>query len=385
MMSSTLIDKKPVWLWQSNSNPWDTNEKEEWKRYSDFENEYIEEAFQAQANEVQLGDYIIDLKYNIQFKNGEICRQRIVKRELIDTHQNVRCERFSYPEKPVKSFGIDIKWDNSLIKHWKETHEDLITNYPAVVELTVQGILHEGKLLKKDIDAQRIANYLKTCEPNWDQLGRCAIRLYTASSFLCDSVNTALRNKDMTKVDTLGPFCYLLSERLFSGDYCPNQILYRGATLTNEMIEEYKQVVGTEITWLSFTSTTKDRCVAEMYTGNVLFIITLKYKIWSYEQDVSSISYYPDEAEVLLTAGYQFHVDKVEFDSINEKHIIYMTTLSGEKFLNPNMHTKVLPERSTNPDLNNCIYLFGTGMTIGTAAMCDGKLRVYHFPPLDME
>ena len=122
-----------------------------------------------------------------------------------------------------------------------------------------------------------------------------------------------------------------------------------------------------------------------MYTGNVLFIITLKYKIWSYEQDISSISYYPDEAEVLLTAGYQFHVDKVEFDSINKKHIIYMTTLSGEKFLNANMNTKVLPESATNPDLNNCVFLIGTEMGIGTATMYNGELRVYQFPPLDME
>ncbi|CAF1587037.1 unnamed protein product [Adineta ricciae] len=123
-------------------------------------------------------------------------------------------------------------------------------------------ILQEGKLLKKDFDSQRIGNYLKNCEPNWDQLGRCALRLYTASSFLCDSVNTTLRNKDMSKVDTLGPLCYLLSERLFSGGYCPNQILYRGATLTSGMIEDYKQAIGKEITCLSFTSIIKDRCVA---------------------------------------------------------------------------------------------------------------------------
>lgn len=49
--STSNESKKIVWFWRSNAN-----EEQEWKRYSDFENDFIEMAFQRKDEQVRLGD-----------------------------------------------------------------------------------------------------------------------------------------------------------------------------------------------------------------------------------------------------------------------------------------------------------------------------------------
>ncbi|CAF3273362.1 unnamed protein product, partial [Rotaria sp. Silwood2] len=82
---SSDAGKKIVWFWQSNSNPWNREEKKEWKRYSDFENDFIENAYQRQdSEEVQLNDYVVNFKYKIQYNQQDRNKQRSIKREEID-------------------------------------------------------------------------------------------------------------------------------------------------------------------------------------------------------------------------------------------------------------------------------------------------------------
>ncbi len=51
------------------------------------------------------------------------------------------------------------------------------------------------------------------------------------------------------------------------------QMVYRGATLTSDMIEEYKAMIGKVITWLPFISTSKDRQEAELFSTHCLLSI----------------------------------------------------------------------------------------------------------------
>ncbi len=105
------------------------------------------------------------------------------------------------------------------------------------------------------------------------------------------------------------------------------RLVYRGMNLTDEMLEEYKQAVGTKIKWLSFTSTSTDRRIAEEFGGNTLFIIQIIRKGGYNESaaDISSISFYSHEQEVLLSDGYILKVDRLERDSTSGKYLIYMT------------------------------------------------------------
>ena len=114
----------------------------------------------------------------------------------------------------------------------------------------------------------------------------CAARLYTANSFMYRLVNGALRSNDMSKIDTLGPFCYLLYHRLRLDRTRGDQILYRGASFSMKLIEEYKNTVGKTIVWRAFTSTSKDCRVAQMYAGNTLFIIFAR-DTWRPQNDIS--------------------------------------------------------------------------------------------------
>jgi hypothetical protein len=126
------------------------------------------------------------------------------------------------------------------------------------------------------------------------------------------------------KIDTLAPFCWLLACNLPQTAPKTSQLVYRGATLSEAMIQGYKQAIRTTIQWFAFTSTSKDRRVAENF-GNTLFIITLPKGYGHISQDISSLSIYPHEQEVLLMADYLFDVEKIELDPNSGKHLIYMT------------------------------------------------------------
>ncbi|CAF0844331.1 unnamed protein product [Didymodactylos carnosus] len=61
------------WYWKSNSDPWSTNEKEEWTKYSDIESAITEEAFNRK-NQTKLADldnYSINLNNSIQINKSD--------------------------------------------------------------------------------------------------------------------------------------------------------------------------------------------------------------------------------------------------------------------------------------------------------------------------
>jgi len=141
LSTSSNKNKRIVWFWQSNPNPWDGKEKQEWQRYSDFENELIEEVYQRKENEVQLNDYVINFKCNIQFQRDDRNRRRPVKREEIDVTQYVREERFSYPQRAVKSFDSQFEQEHSISWQWKKKNAQIVAggNYLAIAQLAAQG------------------------------------------------------------------------------------------------------------------------------------------------------------------------------------------------------------------------------------------------------
>ena len=174
-----------------------------------------------------------------------------------------------------------------------------------------------------------MAKHLRSCVDK-EEIFACAARLYSADSFLYSLVNSTLRNNNVTKLETLGPFCYLLNWYLVRNNCSEESLLFRGMTLTDDMLEEYEQAIGKIIVWPAYTSTTKNRHVAEMFANNTVVIITAKRDNHLYRSDISSLSVFPQEQEVLLDSQYKFHVDKIERDFMNKKNIIHMTTASRD-------------------------------------------------------
>ena len=171
----------------------------------------------------------------------------------------------------------------------------------------------------------------KLTDAQEDEACMCCARFYTLDSFLCKLVNDTLRKQDLTKVETLGAYCWLLQSYIGWTADIPRHIttVYRGCTLQIDEVEEYKQAIGRTICWHAFTSTTKSSEVAKLFSGNILFIITLDKTdvITHHEHDISSVSQFPDEEEVLLVPEHNFIVERVDDPLINsneERYLIYL-------------------------------------------------------------
>jgi hypothetical protein len=141
--SSLLLNdqKKIIWFWQSNPNPRDAEEQKEWKRYSDFENGHIEQAFQQKRKYVELNDYVIDFERHIQLNKNDGERQRSIERREIDINGYAREERFSYPIRATNSFDQGWNKNNDFQSQWEKQNEQIIANenYAVIAELAAKG------------------------------------------------------------------------------------------------------------------------------------------------------------------------------------------------------------------------------------------------------
>ena len=108
----------------------------------------------------------------------------------------------------------------------------------------------------------------------------CCIRIYTMESFVYRILNETLRNFDMSKVDTFGPFCYFLNcypEALGRNYYTGT--VFRSVKLDSDTIETYKQAIGQWKSWPAFTTTSRGREFIEESDGT-LFVIELTSSAW---------------------------------------------------------------------------------------------------------
>ncbi|UJR17679.1 hypothetical protein I4U23_004577 [Adineta vaga] len=103
-----------------------------------------------------------------------------------------------------------------------------------------------------------------------------------------------------------------------------NVNVYRGVLLTPKHIERYQQAQHIFQQWNGLISTTKNPDLAMIY-GNTLFIITIDGSNVN-GLDISSFSNFPEEEEeVLISRGRTFSVDKVEFNTKDNKYHIHLS------------------------------------------------------------
>jgi hypothetical protein len=211
------------------------------------------------------------------------------------------------------------------------------TVVPMIIEKAALGIIDEGKIIGKKREAEAIANQLLE-KKNADirEIWKCCAYLYTLESFLYKKSNEVMRligseqHEQIwrSKIRTLGPFCLLLWDNPFNRKLAkPGTILYRGTTLSNDMIALFKaECSQNSKSWHSFqafTSCSRSRRVAENFgDANVLFIMNIRL---AFTVDLTNLSEYSDEEEELLLPGVSFTIDDVEFDEKNRKHLVYLT------------------------------------------------------------
>ncbi len=183
--------------------------------------------------------------------------------------------------------------------------------------------MHEADLLNEDLDGQVMADkLLKVKHETQRKIHDCCVYIYSMNSFLYGLVTKSLRDEDYSKVDTLGAYCYLLTLNLYDDDKEDNT-LYRGCELTDEMINDYKNAVGTQIIWSAFTSLSRSREQAEKFTKNTLFIVRLTGNEYC-SKYIADLSNYPHEQEVLLRPVHPMWIVKFDYDNENKRCLIYL-------------------------------------------------------------
>ncbi|CAF1080288.1 unnamed protein product [Didymodactylos carnosus] len=271
----------PQWYWKVSA--WTVADGEaEWLLFSDVEQELIEQAYVGGEKQVELDHYIIDFEKLIQMRKSDETKQRNIKRIFIDHKPLIlRQERFFITQKlssDKSSFGDAWRFDDSeFIQLWAQqfthqhyyktgkTHKQLddVLTVEIIIDLAADGILAEGEELAQKYAAESLAQELKNViGQDLNGIYECCLRLYTRTGFLCQLINRTLREDDLSKLNTLGPYCYLLYkstvERQSKHTLPVSSILYRGALLDYEQIESYRSSVGRLRSWLGFSSTTKN-------------------------------------------------------------------------------------------------------------------------------
>ena len=229
-----------------------------------------------------------------------------------------------------------------------------------LVGKAAQGIVDEGEQLGRPEEAKWLAQLvLEKKSAEMKEVWQCCVHLYSLESFLYKKINEVMRligdNSQeqvwRSKIPTLGPFCLLLWDDPSNKTMKTKITLYRGATLTEEQIDTYRQMAEHPNEYRSFqafTSTSRNREKAEEF-GNTLFIMYVEF---AFIADISSLSAYKAEEEELITPGVCFSVQKVEFDQKSNKHLVYLKLrqrFSGESrrfFFLTELHPSFSPDET---------------------------------------
>ena len=199
MACATPLFNKPSssiqWMWNSNADPFKESKPEDWRPYSDIEIMMIEEAFVADEPLVKFDDYDIDLERKLQISNKEGNKQRPIKRiEGGKDDKDLLKKRFLpdpvAPDRPFGDpYGFISPFIKEVVKHLKLTKEELPSKneviVPEIVEKVALGIIEEGKKIRKETEAERIATLLRAKkDAGMKEIWKHCAYLYSLNGFL---------------------------------------------------------------------------------------------------------------------------------------------------------------------------------------------------------
>lgn len=169
------------------------------------------------------------------------------------------------------------------------------------------------------------------------------IRWYTRQCFIYRLCNKALRTEDIELLYLFRYYIQDLCKRLaseheqFRLEHVQQPIvkLYRGLKLTKGEIEKYRTNIGSLISTNGFLSTSRNSDLAVAFALKsskrsvdvlpTLFVIEADVRLdHAVFADISSLSVYPEEEEILFDIGCAFKISEVSFDQTRNLWIIQM-------------------------------------------------------------
>jgi hypothetical protein len=104
------------WYWNCTADPWSAND-EEWQKYTDVENEIIEDANNQKMFNIEIdGDYIINLECLLQYERDDEFSARPIKRVLLMTHTKNLLEKYFSQKQIFVFFFIQFCFTSFLKK-----------------------------------------------------------------------------------------------------------------------------------------------------------------------------------------------------------------------------------------------------------------------------
>jgi len=360
------IVEDAAWEWQSNQNPWMTDELPQWTKYSTKQMQIIEKAFQEKKETVEIGDYVINFECFLQVQKEQNWKVRPVRR----TEMRKRATRFCSELITPRTFSrVTYTGDPTIVEKWLKkrkfnfqidkygyniTEDKEMSQLREVVALAIKGILEEGQKGNWGGFAEILAKRLEdSISQNPRYIFRECIYLYTDDNkyglSLYTVVNRALREIDCSKVETLGPYCYLLNfalKALSNQDtkFFHTGKVYRGLGLEAKMLEMYKTAWnrGLQISFHSFVSTSKSEDVATKFCylqdnpQRVLLVIENLGGAY-----IETLTSHCGEEEVLLPASRGFQITNI--DERNPEMITIHLKMVNTKLNNLDFDEELLP------------------------------------------
>ncbi|UJR29648.1 hypothetical protein I4U23_017196 [Adineta vaga] len=282
----------------------------------------------------------------------------------VEQHLHLEKQNYNLAElKQTSTIYFSSSWI-SLIDFWCHLQ------YP---DLSRQRLIEELKKYYADQDVQ-----LKVLDDfNKNYKAENAIQWYTKDTFLYRSLNNALRQQNVKLLFLYGFFLQDIYQQLVKendnfrriNSETSKLIVYRGQLISKSEIERIKNdtvAVYDLLVNKSLFSTTLKRDCALIYLNeqtrpnddiqNVLFEIEIDLQTKSYHPftDISHLSQFPIESEVLFMIGTSFKVNTKEITyKLDENLWIMKLTLEGS-FKDYETHLKIANDKRT---LKNCINL----------------------------
>ncbi|CAF1035218.1 unnamed protein product [Didymodactylos carnosus] len=234
-----------IWYWKSNPDPWSETQYAQWTTFFGIENEIIERAYLNKIGHASLENYIIDFTDMVQVHRKEKHKKRPVKRDILSTVNSDDCvlgPGLLSPGEPGEVCRVVWEWakqENDSCHILKEE------NAAEIIDKAADGILVEGKLLKREAEGRQFADGLKTMKgKSLDELSVCCVALYATESFMYKLVTRTLQEDDLSKITTIGPFGFLLNNALWRLRSTGNFTVYRGVNMDRIKLVEYKSHIG---------------------------------------------------------------------------------------------------------------------------------------------
>lgn len=256
-----------------------------------------------------------------------------IREELDDLRKQV--STFSLYEKQKSTRDLSKESASFL---WFQLFKDVLLRMPRSEEAKCQMIEQCQQYYRGNAEElKNIQEFIQT------YTYEDTIRWYTKQSFIYRLCNKALRTEDIELLYIFRYYIQDLCKRLaFEHEsfrtkqkYDPILKLYRGLKLTKDELIRFKTNIGSLISTNGFLSTTRDYDLAlsfalkaskrsvEVYP--TLFIIEADvYLDGAVFADISELSVYPEEKEVLFDIGCAFKIREVYFDNSKNVWIVHM-------------------------------------------------------------